>query len=71
VSTPQAAFAGSDREVRGRLVAALRTGPVARATWAETTGCADDARVERLVHALVADGLATLDGEELHLPERP
>jgi hypothetical protein len=71
VSTPQAPFAGSDREVRGRLVAALRAGPVARGTWAEVAGCADETRVGRLVDALVADGLAVLAGDALGLPEGP
>jgi A/G-specific adenine glycosylase len=71
VSTPQARFAGSDREVRGRLVAALRAGPVSRPEWAAATGCTDAARVQRLAMALVADGLAVLAADQLRLPEGP
>jgi A/G-specific adenine glycosylase len=66
---PQGRFAGSDRFHRGRLVDALRAGPVPRAQLATACaahGCAEKA--ERIAAALVADGLAEWSGEELHLP---
>jgi hypothetical protein len=56
---PQAPFAGSDRQGRGRLVHALRQGAVARPTLASACGWADDpARAERIAASLVAEGFA-------------
>jgi A/G-specific adenine glycosylase len=55
---PQTSFAGSDRQGRGRLVAAARAGPVPRRDLAAICGWPDDpARVRRVVDDLVADGL--------------
>lgn len=68
-SRPQAPFAGSDRQARGRLVAALRRGPVVDARLGEVSGVDDPVRLERLVARLVADGLAERDQEALRLPE--
>ena len=69
IATPQSTFAGSDRQGRGRLVDALRRGPVASARAADVAGWPDDpGRAQRIVDQLVADGLARLDGEELSLP---
>lgn len=67
---PQAAFAGSDRQARGRLVAALQRGPVAEARLAQAAGVADTTRLERLVARLIADGLAERRDGELRLPGR-
>ena len=53
----QSRFEGSDRQARGRLVDALRAGPVDSADLAEVAGVADE-RLARVVDALVADGLA-------------
>ncbi len=67
----QSTFAGSDRQGRGRLVDALRRGPVAPADAAATAGWPDDPdRARRVAGSLVADGLATLDGASgvLRLP---
>jgi A/G-specific adenine glycosylase len=65
----QSSFAGSDRQGRGRLVQALRTGPVAATDVAATAGWADDPeRARRVVDALVADGLALDLGDHLELP---
>ncbi len=62
VSGRQSAFAGSDRQGRGRLVAALRHGPVALVDLAATAGWPDEHdRVARIVAGLVADGLAEVD----------
>jgi A/G-specific adenine glycosylase len=69
IATPQSTFAGSDRQGRGRLVDALRRGPVASARAADAAGWPDDpGRARRIVEQLVADGLARLDGDELSLP---
>jgi len=60
ISTPQSRFEGSDRQGRGRLVDALRQGPVAPDALAAATGWPDDpARADRIASGLVADGLAT------------
>jgi len=68
-STPQSRFAGSDRQGRGRLVAALRLGPVADADLAATAGWPDDrARARRIAAGLVTDGLAIRGGGQLTLP---
>lgn len=59
VSGSQSRFEGSDRQGRGRLVAALRTGPVAAADFPAVMGWPDDpARAERVAATLLADGLA-------------
>jgi A/G-specific adenine glycosylase len=69
VSVPQSRFAGSDRQGRGRLVAALRRGPVDRNEVARTMGWADDvARAERVAATVVADGLAVIEGDRYELP---
>ena len=63
----QSRFEGSDRQGRGRLVDALRRGPVAdvatAAGWPE-----DPERAERVARTLVADGLAVRHGDTLALP---
>jgi A/G-specific adenine glycosylase len=69
-STGQSTFAGSDRQGRGRLVTALRSGPVAAHEMAGTAGWPDDPdRAIRVAATLVADGLAVVDdGGGLRLP---
>ena len=58
VSGPQSRFEGSDRQGRGRLVDALRTGPVPEAELAAVMGWPDDAaRVRRVAGGLVAEGM--------------
>jgi A/G-specific adenine glycosylase len=66
----QSTFAGSDRQGRGRLVDALRTGPVPVDRIPAATGWPDDpARAHRVADTLVTDGLAHLDSEgTLRLP---
>jgi A/G-specific adenine glycosylase len=55
----QSAFDGSDRQGRGRLVAALRAGPVRPGQVATACGWPDDpARARRVADALVAEGLS-------------
>ncbi len=70
VGRPQSAFAGSDRQGRGRLVDALRVGPVAEASLAVACGWPDDPdRAQRVAAGLVADGLAGYaDDGRLRLP---
>jgi A/G-specific adenine glycosylase len=56
---PQARFAGSDRQGRGRLLQALRHGPVLPADVATSCGWPDDeARATRIAQSLVAEGFA-------------
>lgn len=58
VSVRQSAFVGSDREGRGRLIAALRSRPVAPESVAAVIGWPDEPeRVEKVVAALVAEGM--------------
>lgn len=64
---PQGRFAGSDRFHRGRLVDALRAGPVARAEL-PTAAMGSAPMAERIAAALVADGLAEWAGDTLRLP---
>lgn len=65
----QSTFAGSDRQGRGRLVATLRRGPIARDRLAQAAGWPDDpVRAARAAAGLVADGLAADTGEGLALP---
>jgi A/G-specific adenine glycosylase len=70
VSGGQSRFEGSDRQGRGRLVDALRRGPVSPGDLAGTMGWRDDPdRAERVAATVVADGLAALDATgALHLP---
>ena len=57
---PQSAFAGSDRQGRGRLLDALRWGGVPQGALAQACGWPDDEpRAGRIASALVAEGFAT------------
>ena len=65
----QSQFAGSDRQGRGRLLDALRRGPVVVAELDRAAGWpGQQARAERAAAGLVADGLAERVGETLVLP---
>jgi A/G-specific adenine glycosylase len=63
-------FEGSDRQGRGRLVAALRSGPVPWRRVGAACGWPDDvARARRVARQVVADGLARRDAHgSLTLP---
>ena len=62
VSVAQSRFAGSDREGRGRLVAALRAGPIDAGRVAVAAGWPEEPeRTSRVVEGLVADGLVLVD----------
>lgn len=69
VSGRQSTFAGSDRQGRGRLVDALRGGPVAAEQLAAAMGWPDEPeRAARVAATLVRDGLAVEQAGILHLP---
>jgi A/G-specific adenine glycosylase len=69
VSGGQARFAGSDRQGRGRLVEALRRGPVPAEDVPAAMGWPEDPdRAERVAATLVADGLAVLTRGRYRLP---
>ena len=69
VGTGQPRFEGSDRQGRGRLVAALCRGPVAMADVPAVMGWPrDPARADRVAVGMVAEGLAVRAGEALTLP---
>lgn len=58
----QGRFDGSDRQGRGRLVSALRTGAIPAEGVASAIGWSDDPeRVARVVSGLVAEGLVVTD----------
>lgn len=68
VGKGQARFEGSDRQGRGRLVDALRAGPVSTSELARVMGWpADPDRAHRVAATLVADGLATHHADTYHL----
>lgn len=69
VNGSQSRFEGSDRQGRGRLVAALRRGPVSDDQLANVMCWTDDEpRVRRIADAVVADGLAVHTHREYRLP---
>lgn len=67
-SRPQAAFAGSDRYHRGRLVDALRRGAVAAEDLGTAADLVDTGRLVTITDGLVADGLAEWSDGRLRLP---
>ncbi len=68
VSTRQAPFEGSDRQARGRLLAVLSGGPLPTALAAAAMRFErDEARAQRLVEELIAEGLVTAAGDQLRL----
>jgi A/G-specific adenine glycosylase len=68
ISRGQTAFVGSDRQGRGRLVAALRSGSVALPELAAVMGWpGDPERAERVAAGVVADGLAVIAEDRLEL----
>jgi A/G-specific adenine glycosylase len=62
VGTKQSRFEGSNRQGRGRMVAALRLGPVPFDQLNEVMGWPQESvRAESVLQTLVRDGLVTLD----------
>ncbi|HVB93666.1 MAG TPA: A/G-specific adenine glycosylase [Acidimicrobiales bacterium] len=70
VSTPQSTFAGSDRQGRGRLIDAIRLGPVRDADLPEIMGWPEQPdRAERVAGGLIAEGMIVRSGPgRLRLP---
>jgi A/G-specific adenine glycosylase len=68
--TRPSAFVGSDRQGRGRLVSALRAGPVSPRGLAAACGWPDDAaRAQKVADSLVSEGLVRRGrGGALRLP---
>lgn len=65
----QSTFQGSDRQGRGRLVDAMRLGPVDEAVLADVMGWpGDEARALRVAATLVDDGLAVHQNARWQLP---
>jgi A/G-specific adenine glycosylase len=68
-STRQAPFEGSDRQGRGRLLAAIVAAPVRLRDLPAVMGWPDDPpRAARVAEAMVAEGLAVRDGDRLMTP---
>lgn len=68
-SGTQSTFTGSDRQGRGRLVQALRTGPLEVERVADAAGWPEDPdRARRVADRLVGDGLAEYVDGQLALP---
>lgn len=69
-SRPQARFAGSDRQGRGRLLAEMRTSHrgIAEVDLDAVTGWGDTDRSRRVADGLVADGLAAWSRGRLRTP---
>jgi A/G-specific adenine glycosylase len=68
VSGRQSRFDGSDRQARGRLLAALNHGPVSTSAAAAAMHLDDLERASRLVAGLVGDGLVVERSGTLALP---
>jgi A/G-specific adenine glycosylase len=67
VSGGQTRFEGSDRQGRGRLVAAVAAGPVPAGDLARVMGWPDDpGRARRVAATVVADGLVARDRDGSH-----
>jgi A/G-specific adenine glycosylase len=63
VSRPQAPYQGSDRQARGRILAALATEGIPRRDAARIAGLASDpGRAATVVESLIADGLVAETG---------
>ena len=60
VSRPQSPFAGSDRQVRGRIMAALGAGPVSRSALDRHLSDVDGARRSALLGQLAREGLVSV-----------
>lgn len=70
VSRPQSAFEGSDRQLRGRILAQLRTRAVDHGELEAITGEADGERRARVLRSLLDDGLVERSGALVQLASR-
>jgi len=71
VSKKQSAFVGSDRQIRGRLLAVLREGSASTATLRARAGTEDNVRVAAVLQTLLADGLIERRRSTWHLAGDP
>jgi A/G-specific adenine glycosylase len=69
VSRPQPRFAGSDRQVRGRVLSELNGGPRNLASLAARLGDVEGSRLETVIQGLVADGLVCRTPRRLALAD--
>jgi A/G-specific adenine glycosylase len=67
VSRPQARFQGSDRQARGRVLAALRERPRSMRHLVRSVDDSDPQRGATLVAGLIADGLIERHGQRVRL----
>lgn len=67
VSRPQARFEGSNRQLRGRVLAALRDAPRTRGELRTTLGDGDEKRGDAVLSGLVDDGLVERAGRRYAL----
>lgn len=67
VSAPQSRFEGSDRQLRGRLVDAVRATDVPVVDLAAVLGTNDTERAQRTLDGLVRDGLLEVSGGTVRL----
>ena len=70
VSRPQSAFRGSDRQARGRVLAALRERPRTTQHLLTSLEGVDERRGAQLIAGLVADGLIEQRGRVVRLTRR-
>jgi A/G-specific adenine glycosylase len=68
VSRPQSAFAGSDRQFRGRILRAVHAAPLELSEVTALCGLGEDPdRAARIFSSLLEDGLVSLEGSVLSL----
>ncbi|HEY5092299.1 MAG TPA: A/G-specific adenine glycosylase [Acidimicrobiales bacterium] len=67
VSRPQPAFAGSDRQARGRVLAALREEPQSTTQLLKRLGDVGEVRTTNVIASLMRDGLVGRTGRLIHL----
>ena len=67
VSKPQSTFKGSDRQVRGQVLAQLRTAPVSLHKLRSLLNDVDPTRFQKVVDGLVHDGLIEQRGRMMQL----
>jgi A/G-specific adenine glycosylase len=67
VSRPQSAFAGSDRQARGRVLAALREDPRSTSQLLAQLSDVGEVRTASVIASLMRDGLVGRTGRLIHL----
>ncbi len=67
VSRPQSAFHGSDRQVRGRVLALLRERHLSKGALSRSVSDVQPGRLERILDGLVNDGLVEYRGRTIQL----